>query len=113
MSAEKLQQLFKRLPDQDRKTLLDFAEFLAARAPAPKPEITEPLDIERPAEESVIAAIKRLNKTYPMVTRSSVFHETSDLMSQHLLSGRAAMDIIDDLEALFEQRYREFLEDNE
>jgi len=113
VSAEILKQIFDRLPEQDRKTLLDFAEFLAARAPAPKPVITEPLAIERPEEESVVSAIKRLNKTYPMVTRTSVFHQTSELMSQHLLSGRKAPDIIDELEALFQQHYQEFIEANQ
>ena len=109
-SVDKLAKIFDMLPEQDQKTLLDFAEFLQSRAPKPAPRITEPLEIPRPEEESVIAAIKRLNQTYPMVERSSVFQETSDLMMQHMMQGKAAMEIIDELEVLFEKRFKELLE---
>ena len=109
-SADKLAKIFAALPEQEQKTLLDFAEFLQSRAPQIQPESIEPVDIPRPEDESVIAAIKRLNQTYPMVERSTVFNETSELMMQHMLRGRAAEDIIDELEQLFERRFREFIE---
>ena len=112
-SAEQLAKLFDALPEQEQKTLLDFAEFLQSRAPAPSPEISHPLDIPRPDEESVIAAIKRLNQTYPMVERRSVFNETSELMMQHMMQGRAAVEIIDELEAVFEQKFRKLFEGDE
>jgi hypothetical protein len=112
-SADKLVQIFDALPDTERKTLLDFAEFLRARSPSREPVATEPLDIPRPDNESVVAAIKRLNRTYPMVERSSVFNETSDLMMQHMMQGRAAMDIIDELEELFEQKFRALFEERQ
>ncbi len=109
-SANKLVQIFEALPDQEQKTLLDFAEFLRSRSPARKPVLPEPLDIPRPDDESVVAAIKRLNRTYPMVDRSTVFSETSDLMMQHVMQGRAAMEVIDELERLFERKYRSLVE---
>ena len=109
-SADKLAQIFDALPEHDQKTLMDFAEFLQSRAPAVEPVVEQPVDIPRPEEESVVAAIKRLNQTYPMVERSSLFNETSELMMQHMLRGRAAEDIIDELEQLFERRFREFIE---
>ena len=112
-AAKKLAKIFDTLPEQDKKTLLDFAEFLQSRAPEIKAEISQPLDIPRPGEESVIAAIKRLNQTYPMVERNSVFQETSELMMQHMMQGRAAMEIIDELEKLFEQRFKSLLEDSQ
>ena len=105
-NAKKLAEIFEALPEQDRKTLFEFAEFLKSRAPEPAPRITDPLDIPRPEQESVVSAIKRLGQTYPMVDRRHLFNETSDLMMQHMLKGRAAEDIIDELEVLFEQKYQ-------
>ena len=112
-TADKLAQIFNSLPEQERKTLLDFAEFLQSRAPQQPPVMSEPLDIPRPEDESVVAAIKRLNRSYPMVDRSSVFNETSELMMQHMLRGRSAEDIIDELEELFEKRFRALISDDE
>ncbi|MFW2372914.1 MAG: Crp/Fnr family transcriptional regulator [Gammaproteobacteria bacterium] len=113
-SAEKqLTDIFRQLPEQEQKTLLEFAEFIKSRAPSLVTPVTEPLDIPRPEKESVVAAIKRLNKTYPMIKGSAVLHETSDFMMQHIMTGRSAEDVIDDLEALFEQRFRAFVEDKQ
>lgn len=98
----------RSLGDEDRRTLLAFAEFLAGRtqpaaAPAPSPE---PLVLPRPAQESVIAAIRRLTRTYPMIERGPMLDETSLLMSSHVLQGRDAALVIDDLEALFLRHYQ-------
>ena len=111
-SAEKkLTDIFKQLPEQEQKTLLDFAEFIKSRTPELVKQVTEPLNIPRPEEESVVKAIKRLNKTYPMIKSSAVLHETSDFMMQHIMTGRSAKEVIEDLEALFKQRFRAFEED--
>lgn len=111
LSAQKLAEIFEYLPEQDQKTLMEFAEFLKAKAPVPKISIDfTPLDIPRPEEESVIGAIKRLTETYPMVERSTMFNETSDLMMQHMMKGRSAIEIIDELEAIFEQKLKELIE---
>lgn len=113
-SAEKkLTDIFRQLPEQEQKTLLEFAEFIKSRAPSLAEAVTEPLDIPRPEQESVVAAIKRLNKTYPMIKSSAVLHETSNFMMQHIMSGRSAEEVIDDLELLFEQRFRAFVEDKQ
>ena len=113
-SAEKqLTDIFRQLPEQEQKTLLEFAEFIKSRASSLVSPVTEPLDIPRPQQESVVAAIKRLNKTYPMIESSAVLHKTSDFMMQHIMTGRSAEDVIDDLEALFEQRFRAFVEDRQ
>lgn len=96
---------FNRLNDTDRKTLLDFAEFLASRYPADAAITAEPELLPRPAEESVVAAIKRLSSGYHMLDRSKMLHETSALMTEHLMQGRAAVEVIDDLEALFIKHY--------
>jgi hypothetical protein len=102
----------RRLEAQDQASLLAFAEFLASRqteqkAPEERPS-EAPIEIERPADESVIAAIKRLSASYPMLDRSRMLNETSTLMSGHLLQGRPASAVIDDLEALFQQHYSDY-----
>ena len=109
---QQLSKIFSELPEADKKTLLEFAEFLQSRAPKVKSVPTEPLAIPRPTEESVITAIKRLNQTYPMVERSTLLNETSDLMMQHMLKGRAAKDIIDELQILFILRFEDFIKKN-
>ena len=99
--------IYASLPKDSQKTLLEFALFLQSKAPAVSQVPSTPLDIPRPEEESVIAGIKRLNKTYPMIDRSMLLNETSNLMMQHMMSGKAAIDVIDEMEALFEQKYQQ------
>ena len=112
-SANNLAKIYDLLPEHDQKALFDFAEFLLSRAPEKEPEIQEPLDIPRPETESVIAAIKRLNQTYPMIKRSMLLHETSNFMMQHVVSGRTASEVIDDMENMFNEKYRQLTEGNE
>jgi HAMP domain-containing protein len=106
-AQRRLVQLYQRLSETDRATLTAFAEFLAARATdiAGEAAPVEPLEIPRPADESVIAAIRRLSRTYHMLDKGAVLHETSGLMSAHILQGRAAAEVIDELEALFQRHY--------
>lgn len=114
-SVKELVDIFEYLPEQDQKTLLEFAEFLKSRAPETeyRPSKVESLDIPRPEKESVIAAIKRLVETYPMIERSVMFSETSDLMMQHTMTGRPAVEVIDEMEVLFERKLKEMLENFE
>ncbi len=100
---------FRLLAGEDRQALIAFAEFLTARSSgvdasgpiaALQPE-------PRPADESVVMAIKRLTRTYPMLDRRKLMGPTSLLVSQHALQGRAAVQIIDELEVVFERHYRE------
>ena len=115
LSAKDLVDIFEYLPEQDQKILLEFAEFLKSRAPAPEAGLSsiEPLDIPRPEKESVITAIKRLSETYPMIERTSMLSETSDLMMQHTMTGRSAVDVIDEMEKLFKNRLKELSENLE
>ncbi|WP_127477610.1 Crp/Fnr family transcriptional regulator [Sulfurivermis fontis] len=107
----RLVQMFNRLPTAERETLLAFAEFLVARSDVPL-DVT-PKPIERPAQESVVAAIKRLSASYHMLDRSKILHETSGLMTEHLMQGRAAAEVIDELEELFRRHYRQQFGDAE
>jgi hypothetical protein len=105
----RLTRLYRALGPADRHTLLAFAEFLAhegARAVDHAPEAA-PEHEPRPEGETVIAAIRRLGRTYSMLDRDTLLHETSALMSAHVLHGREAAEVIDELERLFERRYRE------
>ncbi len=109
MADERQQALlaaFGRLDERQQEMLLEFAAFMAARntAAAPvAPQQPEP----RPAEESVVLAIKRLSRSYPQLDRRRLMGPTSQLMAQHALQGRAAAEIIDELEVLFELHCRE------
>ena len=114
-SERKLIKLFKALNVSKQETLISFAEFLLAQIKEDKePDleqgdkketITEPLDIERPENESVIKGIKRLSETYPMVDKDNILHPISDLMTAHMLQGKEAKQIIDELEAVFLKEY--------
>ena len=102
--------LYNALSEEDRRTLEAFAEFLAARDIPPVEEpLQQPKLIERPKEESVVAAIKRLSAAYYMLDKSLLFNDTSTLMTAHIIQGRAASDVIDELESLFQAQYKEYL----
>lgn len=102
----RLLRAFRALPEVQQQGLLDYAEFLVGRA-SPQAEVVPlvPLEIPRPVQESVVKAIKRLRQTYPMVDRTKILHEISGLMTQHLVHGKAAAVVIDELETLFRQHY--------
>jgi len=88
-------------------SLIEYAEFLAARHPAKQTPVSL-VGIERPAEESVVAAIKRLSHTYPMLDRQALLHETSSFMMQHMMQGREAVEVIDEMEIYFLRQYEQF-----
>ena len=93
------------MDDEGPSALLEYAEFLVQRHPLAKEPVSTPVDIQRPAGESVVGAIKRLSMTYPMLDRQALLHETSSFMMQHMMQGRAAMEVIDDLEIYFREQY--------
>jgi hypothetical protein len=101
---KRLLSLVRQLPKIQAEQLLEFAEFLVGRYPLIE-TATEPLPIPRPPEESVIKAIKRLSATYPMLNPTKMLDETSYLVTQHVVQGRAATEVIDELEALFRRHH--------
>jgi hypothetical protein len=105
----RLAAMFDALNDVGREMLLEYAEYLAGRHPRPI-SAAGPLEIPRPEIETVVAAIKRLVETFPMLERSTLFHETSGLMAQHMLYARPAPEVIDQLEVLFRQHYTVLVE---
>ena len=100
------------MSEAGRQALMEYAVFLQGRYPLEKDVSQVPLDIERPAEESVISAIRRLSETYPMLDRQALLHETSTFVMQHIVQGRVAGEVIDDLEIYFEQQYEVHIENN-
>lgn len=113
---EHLRTLFRELPAADQASLLAFAEFLHSRAgaaplarpaaaPVPEP-VPDPEPIPRPEQESVVKAVKRLARTYPMLDKSKMLTDTSALVMQHAVQGRDAVEVIDELELVFERHYQ-------
>lgn len=120
--------LLSELREPEQQNLLAFAEFLASRslgqvptsdglipmlaqAVAKKPEQPEPPQQQpRPEQESVVAAIKRLRLTYPMLDRRLLLNDTSNAMAKHAISGVSAEIVIDELEEVFEQHYQRYCE---
>jgi hypothetical protein len=103
-------QVIQQLPENDRRSVLAFAEYLLYRHAAievDKPHLL-PDKIPRPAVETVPAALKRLRQTYPMLDAAVLLAEASDLLSQHLMLGRAAVDVIDEMETLFQRHYQRY-----
>jgi hypothetical protein len=110
---KKLLRLLETLSAEQQNTVFAFVEFLAARNPAAEAAIPqEPLAVPRPAEESVVKAIKRLRKTYPMLNPDKLLHETSGLMMKHVMHGKPAVEVIDELEVLFARHYEKHAENS-
>jgi len=115
---EKIIGILASLSPADQASVLSFAEFLVSRAatakaaPAAVVEIAEPELGPRPQDEKVVAAIKRLSKAYYMLDKSKMLGVTSDLLTQHVLQGREAMEVIDELEQVFADHYRQLKQSN-
>ncbi len=111
--SKSLLELYEAMDDERKRSLCDFAEFLYAQAEPVSKEIPPPDDIPRPAEETVVGAVKRLKAKYHMVESMSVFSAASALMTDHMVKGRDVVEVIDEMEILFEQAYSKLLQDNE
>ena len=118
-SRQKLQQMIQQLNEQDYRSVTDYVEYLLNRNTAVSDlsehtvsvSVTEEVvRIPRPEQETVVAAIQRLSQTYPMLEKSKLLHKASDLMSQHVMQGRVASEVIDELELLFTQFYQHHIE---
>jgi len=113
---KKLLKHFSKLSKNQQQTVLHFAEFLVQNADAnddsQPEEIPKPILQERPAEETVVGAIKRLTASYPMLEKDKLFNETSVLMTKHVMQGHEAQLVIDELEVLFQRYYEELVNNN-
>jgi len=120
---KRLAEIVRRLPAAQAEALLEYAEFLLLRhgggatldenAGIAVPEIPPPLDIPRPGDETVVKAIKRLRATYPMLDARKLLNQTSELMTQHIVQGREAGEVIEELEILFRAHYQRLAGNND
>jgi hypothetical protein len=94
----RLLMLFETLDETGRRTLVEHAEFLVSRMEG---DAVPPSLVARPAGETVLQAIKRLNGSYPGLRRAALMQPVGELLSQHMVDGRAAEEVIGDLEALY------------
>lgn len=98
--------LFGHLAPGQQDKLIAFVEFLAGN----KPQVERaggnaPAILPRPARETVTMAIRRLVRSYPMLNRRKLMSDASHCLAQYALEGRAAHEVIDDLEAVFARHY--------
>ena len=112
-AEQQLTEFFRQLSAADQLTILAFAEFLAARSSpgsiAVSTEalvIPEPEAIERPPRESVVAALKRLSKTYHMLDKTEMLGATSDLVATSIMQRTDAVIVVDELEEIFRSHYK-------
>lgn len=111
---DRLLKSFRRLPESQQQTLVDFAEYLAKQYAAEEKIVPqEPVDISRPEEESVIKAVRRLSKTYPMLDSREIFEKTSSFMMRNLMHGEGSKTVIDEMEIFFKQSYQAFAGEKE
>jgi len=109
---QRLLGLWRRLGPADQASVLAFAEFLGSRTPAvavepgAPQEIPDPEPIRRPPQESVVAGLKRLSRTYPMLDKSEMLSATSDIVATHIMKGTEPAAVIDRLEAVFLEHYQ-------
>ena len=113
-AEQQLTEFFRQLSAADQLTMLAFAEFLAARNSAGNTVISreplvipEPEVIQRPAEESVVAALKRLSKSYPMLDKKEMLSATSDLVATNIMQRTDTAIVVDELEAIFRAHYEQ------
>jgi len=114
-AQRKLLNHYKNLSTTDQLSLMAFAEFLASRDASESAEQAPPMELNilpRPADESVPKAIKRLAKSYPMLDDTELLQHCSALMSEHILHGKAACEVIDELEQLYQQSFDNYQNDN-
>ena len=71
--------------------------------------IPQPEKIERPEQERVVDALKRLSATYPMLEKKHLLDKASELVAQHVMFGKPAKQVIDETEAIFAAAYEKFV----
>ena len=112
-SSKQLIDLYEAMDDERKLSLGDFADFLYAKAGPVVKEIPPPEEVPRPEQETVVGAVKRLKIKYHMVESMTVFSAASSLMTDHMVKGRDVVEVIDEMEILFEDAYKNLLQDVE
>lgn len=106
VTEKKLLQLYRDMTDDDQHALCRYAEFLSKQQDEETFEVATPTLIPAKANESVVGALKRLSASYPMLDKAKMLDQTSTLMSDHLLRGKAKEEVIKEFDVLFEEEYK-------
>ena len=116
-AEQQLLEIFRLLGPDGQATVLAFAEFLRQRGVnstvplrTERVEIPEPAPIVRPEQESVVAGLKRLSQTYPMLSKTEMLTATSELVARNIMQGTDPAQVIDQLEDIFREHYRKLRE---
>ena len=112
-TGKELTDLYEAMDDERKLSLCDFADYLYAKAEPVAKEIAAPEEVTRPQEETVVGAVKRLKVKYHMIESMTVFSAASTLMTDHMVKGRDVIEVIDEMEILFDDAYKNLLKDNE
>ena len=110
----RLEEIYARLPEAERRSLLDYAEFLSQRVETVESRygvIPKPRLIRADDEETVVGAIKRLSASYFMLDKAKMLDKTSMLVTQHVMQGRDKQEVIEELEGIFQAHYQKLLDD--
>ena len=110
-NRKNLIEIFDTLDSGRQISLIDFAEFLQSKGDLVVKKMSQPVVIERPDKETVVGAIKRLKETYPMIESMAVFSSASELMTDHMVKGRDVVEVIDEMEKIFEDFYSKMLKE--
>ena len=100
---------FRKLDRQQQQSLLSYAEFLSTQQTPVKVVIEQPHDIPASEDESVVSAMRRLSKSYFMLESQGLLNDATNLMSQHVIQGRDAIEVIAELEELFRSGYQAYI----
>jgi len=119
---QRLLTYLRQLSPQDAHSLLRFAAFLADEQPTAEADnaleliqsdettaIPEPQFVERPENERVVDALKRLSSVYPMLEKKKLLDKASTLVAQHVMFAKPAKEVIDEIEKLFAEAYAKFV----
>ncbi len=106
LTRRKLLSFWDDLAQEDQWALLRYAEFLSYSRQTTVKDVAEVVLVSPPENESVIGALKRLSATYPMLDNAKMLDQTSSLVSEHVLQGRAKEEIISEFELLFDAQYQ-------
>lgn len=114
MANKKLAKHFDKLDKANQKTVIAFAKFLASDEKNCLSTIDlsiKPQFISGTKDETVIGALKRLQKIYTMVDTNAIFNAASKLMTEHMMQGRDKGEVISELEALFKNHYQQLIKE--
>ncbi len=100
------------LDGKHQQAVVDYPTFLVQqyKIQTPVEAGLKPKVIARSEQETVIGAIKRLKKTHYISDSDTLLDETSSLMGHHILRGREASAVINELQSIFQVKYEKYLE---